>query len=399
MRGFSPFTKGNPLARIYISMLLFDVGEGALRFLVPVHLRDLGFRLSSVGFVTSAFAVATLASRIPTGFLYRPQRASMYIRTAGLVSSLAFLTLPFASRLAQFVALMVLDGIGWGVVTTILLTTLLSTRVEGMSTAASMGWYVGVNGLGHSFAALLGGTLADAVGVRGSFFIFAAIPFAATMIIGHRLSVAPDSQNATPRTAPEFGVIMQVRRLPTSVWIAFGAALYLNSINGMLNAFFPVLALGIGFSLTQAGTLASIRSGVSAVTRFMSIPVFERISVKRLTLPLLTLAGATAMGIGTTTSFLIQIPLWALNGVARGLVRVGTGTDAMDSLKEGQEGVAASVMSFGLDLGKVTGPLVAGLLADAIGLSKAFVWLPASLFAIYLLFLTVSRFARQPVST
>ena len=397
MRNFSPFHKGNPLARIYISMLLFDVGEGALRFLVPVHLRDLGFRLSTVGFVTSAFALATLASRIPTGLLYRPQRAAVYIRTAGLVSSLAFLTLPFASRFGQFVALMILDGVGWGVVTTILLTTLLSTRVEGMSTAASMGWYVGVNGLGHSFAALLGGTLADAVGVRGAFFVFAVIPFIATMIIGHRLPSAAASPSRTPR--PQFGAIAQVRGLPTSVWIAFGAALYLNSINGMLNAFFPVLALGIGFSLTQAGTLASIRSGVSAVTRFMSIPVFERISVKRLTVPLLILAGTTAMGIGTTTSFLIQIPLWALNGVARGLVRVGTGTDAMDSLTEGQEGAAASVMSFGLDLGKVTGPFVAGLLADVIGLSKAFVWLPAALFAIYILLLAASKLGRQPMTT
>lgn len=396
MNKFSPFHKGNPLARIYISMLLFDVGEGALRFLVPVHLKGLGFRLSTVGFVTSAFALATLASRIPTGFLYRPGRAAFYVRTAGLVSSLAFLTLPFASRFGQFVALMILDGISWGVVTTILLTTLLSTRVDGMSTAASMGWYVGVNGLGHSVAALLGGTLADIVGVRGSFFVFAVIPFTATMIIGHRLPRTGDSPRQ-PR--PQFGAIAQVRRLPTSVWIAFGAALYLNSINGMLNAFFPVLALGIGFSLTQAGTLASIRSGVSAVTRFMSIPVFERISVKRLTLPLLAVAGATAMAIGVTTSFLVQIPLWALNGVARGLVRVGTGTDAMDSLGEGQEGVAASVMSFGLDLGKVTGPLVAGLVADAIGLSNAFVWMPAALFLTYLLLLSISRFLRQPVTT
>lgn len=69
----------------------------------------------------------------------------------------------------------------------------------------------------------------------------------------------------------------------------------------------------------------------------------------------------------------------------RGFVRVGTGADAMESLSSGQEGGAAAVMSGGLELGKIIGPLSAGVVADQSGTPSAFYVVPGIFFGLYVL--------------
>lgn len=69
-------------------------------------------------------------------------------------------------------------------------------------------------------------------------------------------------RRSTLRAAWQTGV-GGLRHMPLAVWVAAVAAVYLNVMNGILNTFFPLLALLLGLSLSQAGLLASIRSGVS----------------------------------------------------------------------------------------------------------------------------------------
>lgn len=68
---------------------------------------------------------------------------------AGAASSLAFMLVPFVARVDVLVVLMVIDGLGWGTVTTLM----LASRSATMSASTAMGWYVGVTGLGHALAA------------------------------------------------------------------------------------------------------------------------------------------------------------------------------------------------------------------------------------------------------
>lgn len=392
---------GDPLARIYLLMMLFTLGEGGLRFLLPVYLEQQGVPFVAIGTVTSAFAIATLGARLPAGAMYRPDRTRWLILVAGTGSTVAFLLIPFTSRVELVTLLVILDGFGWGTVTTLLLTLMLSTRSPDVSASAAMGWYVGFQGLGHSLAGVTGGVLGDLLGLRGAFLVLAVVPMVATALISWRLprptaSALPDpSITRTKRPldlregARRWRAI--VRSMPLPVWIAAVAALYLNAMSGILNTFFPILALTLGMSLSQAGGLASIRSGVSAISRFLSIPVFERVPSSRLRLPLLAISAVTTAMVPLTGSFWLQTPLWVLNGASRGFIRVGTGADAMESLSDGQEGFAAAFMSAGLDVGKVVGPFLAGFVADYIGTSGAFYTVPAAIFTVYLVLELANR--------
>lgn len=386
----------NPLSRIYALMLLFTMGEGGLRFLVPVYLDSQGASFVAVGTVTSAFAVATLVARVPAGALYRPERARWLVLAAGTASSVSFVLVAFVSRVDIITVLMIIDGIGWGTVTTLLLTLMLSSRSANVSASSAMGWYIGVTGAGHALAGITAGVLADTLGLRPAFLVLAMLPLVATAVISWRMPrpSAPTTVAAGPSETWRRRWAGVLRGIPLPVWIAGVAALYLNAMSSILNTFFPILALTLGLSLSQAGGLASIRSGVSAIARFVSIPVFERVASERLRFPLLAISAVTTAVVPLTGVFLLQVPLWVLNGASRGFIRVGTGVDAMESLSDGQEGIAAAVMSSGLDLGKVVGPLLAGVVADQIGTAGAFYTVPAAFFGLYLM-LEAARLVRR----
>ena len=80
-------------------MLAFDTGEGALRFLMPVFVRELGQPYTIVGTMTAVFGLSTLLTRLPTGLAYRAHRARLLLVVAGLGCSVSFMLLAFTSSL------------------------------------------------------------------------------------------------------------------------------------------------------------------------------------------------------------------------------------------------------------------------------------------------------------
>jgi predicted MFS family arabinose efflux permease len=383
-------------------MLAFDTGEGALRFLMPVFVRELGQPYTIVGTMTAVFGIATLLTRLPTGLAYRAHRARRLLIVAGLACSLSFMLLAFTSSLPLVGLLIAIDGIGWGVVTTVLLSLMLANRPPRTTPAAAMGWFVGINGLGHALAALIGGVLADAIGIRAAFLALGAVPLIATVLMGRVLARQVSVEDSTPADAPAPPVrptrrVPQVRlaalgdglrrsvRVPTVVWTAAFVSFYANTMNSLLVSFFPLLALTLGMSLSQAGALSAIRSGTSALTRFAAIPVIERVGERRLRTPTMIASAAATTAVSLTPVFLLQAPIWALNGLFRGVLRVGTSAEAMSAVSDEDSGPTAALLSGGLDLGKIVGPLVAGAVADAVGVAGMFRVLPLGFLVVFLM--------------
>src|SRR5215218_3961003 len=122
----NPLDPRNPLAGIYLSTTLFELAEGALRFLVPLHLDQQGLGPEAIGIVLFAFAAASLLARGFTAGVYTHVRARRLIFGAGLASTLAYLLVPFVQdSVVLFGILLAIDGFGWGVATTTLLAVMM----------------------------------------------------------------------------------------------------------------------------------------------------------------------------------------------------------------------------------------------------------------------------------
>lgn len=387
----NPIDPRNPLARIYLVVLLFDLGEGALRFLVPVYLDTRGYGPGAIGIATAAFAAASLASRLPAGLAYRPDRAHLLILGAGATSAIAFAAAPFTSSIGLFTFLMAMDGLGWGIATTSLLTVMMRTKPPEISATAAMGWYVGFNGIGLALASIVGGLLGDLYGVRAAMLMLAIVPFLTAALISWRLptreddhsDTQPDFKGADTATGLTQRLALSLQSLPIPVWVAAFTALYLNVMNNILNSFFPLVGLALGFSLAQVGTLSGIRSGVSAISRFGAGTIFARVSTRKAHTPLLIASAVTTACVPSIPSYALQMPVWAANGVSRGLLRVSTGAEALETTPAGQEGLSAGVMSAGLDTGKILGPLIGGVVAEAIGIGSMFRVVPLTFLGVF----------------
>lgn len=390
----------NPLARVYLLIMLFDMAEGALRFLVPVLLESRGYGMAQVGGSVSAFAVATLLVRLPAGLLYQPQRARVLILGAGAASTMAFMAAPFTPTLWLFIGCMVLDGVGWGIATTALFGLMMSSRPPEIPARSAMGWYVGFTGVGHALAHSVGGVTGDLLGIGNAMLVLAQLPLLASALICWRMPPPArrpgNSQQSSQTTDAWAGrvsgsTVARLAHLPLAVWITCLTGLYLNVMNSLMNTFFPVLGLALGFSLAQIGSLASIRSGVSAAIRFVAVPILKHVSPHRLYLPMLVINAATTAALPITVVYLAQTVVWVTNGASRGLLRVSTGTEALENLNTGQEGLAAAVMSGGLDAGKIIGPLVGGVVAQFMGLQVMFYVVPLAFMAAFVTLLPLHR--------
>lgn len=410
----NPLDPRNPIAGLYLVAGLFELAEGALRFLVPINLDARGLTPAQIGFVIFAFSLTSLLSRGVAGVLFRPDRARALIIGAGLASTVAYLLTPFVTDVAAFTVLMAFDGFGWGIATTCLLTMVMLCTPTTISPASAMGWYIGFQGIAFAAATTVGGVLGQAIGVTGAMLALATLPVAAAVLISIRLppvvrpTDAPDLPGAPVeghgigrepvRGGALRASLRQVGLLPFAVWSAALVAVYLNVMNGLLASFFPLLGLAMGLSIAQVGTLSSIRSGISSIGRFGAGWLFDRVGPTRLHAPLLTVSAATLALLPAAGSYLAVLPLVAANGLSRGLLRVTTSATAMEATPGHQAGMAAAVMTAGLDVGKMLGPLIGGLVAASIGLEAMFRTVPFGFLAAYWAIAVFARRARpRPV--
>jgi predicted MFS family arabinose efflux permease len=390
------------LAPVYLSVFFFVAGNSALQILVPVFLaRREGLGPAAIGGVLGVFGIASLAARLPTGFAYTVARGRSFMLAGGAISAAAFALVPVVHGSFAFAALMLVNGVGWSVATTAQLALLVARPPGGVSTAAAMGWFSGATGLGNAAAGVLGGVTADVVGLRTTFFVLAVTPLLGALLMARGVASSSSLRGAgVPGVVPERTGSMWrlLTRTPIAVWSGVLVMFFINALNGVTNTFQPVMCVAAGLTLTQIGALSSIRSWASSSSRLGSGPLFARYDLAGLTLPLV-IAGtvSTAVIPDVRASFLLQIPLFVIAGVSRGLLRVTGSADAFDSVgaDDRRHGLTSALLYGGLDLGKIAGPVVGGAVAAAWGIPTMFRVVPLALLALYLVLIAAARRARS----
>jgi Major Facilitator Superfamily len=372
------------LAPVYASVFLFVAASAMLQVLVPVYLdREAGLGPAAVGTIVAAFAVASLAARLPVGLTYSAARGRFFVIAGGAMSATAFAAIPLTHNAVALGALMALNGLGWSVATTVQLALLVARPPAGISTAAAMGWFSGATGLGN-VTAVLGGISADLIGLTTTFYVLALTPLLAAVLMAWR--VGGVVRSAEIRAAGRMPIRLLVR-VPLAVWAGVLVMFFINGLNAITNTFHPLLALGAGLSLTQISALASIRSWASSSSRFGSGPLFQRFDRAGVTLPLVAVGTlATCLIPSVIASFALQVPLFLLAGVSRGLLRVTGSADAFESVgaDDRRHGVVAALLYGGLDLGKIAGPVIGGVVASTWGIATMLRVVPVGFLLLYL---------------
>jgi predicted MFS family arabinose efflux permease len=374
------------LVPLYVASGILTLGEGGVLVLLSPYLESRGLTEAAIGTVVSVYGIASLVTRLPAGLAYASGWAIPLISGGCLLSALAFMLLPATSNPILLGALVALDGIGFAAATTVVMAGLIERRPAEADAGSVMGWYSGSTGAGYAVSGFVAGSAGDALGIPGAILLLAAVPLAASFLLPAALRAARPLRTAAPEIQSLPGRIRALMRAPAAVWLAFLVTLYINLVSGVLFTFFPLYGLAIGLSLTQIGLLAGIHGALATTVRFFSGLIFGWISYRG-SLPIMVVtSGVAVAALGSVRLFGALVIAWATIGFARGILRVASGALVLDeaAATDSQRGGASAIYLAGLDLGKVLGPLIGGLGAEAAGLPATFVGLGVAFPILYL---------------
>lgn len=376
-------------APVYVSVFLLVAGNSALSVLVPVFLsREAHLSTPTIGAIVGVYGTAALVTRLPVGLMYTLARGQRLLLAGAAVCAAAYALVPLGNGPLQLAALLALNGLGWSTATTAQLALLVGRPPDGASRASAIGWFAGATALGSMAGGALGGVTADIIGLRATFFLLAATPLLAALLMVRRVrrskAFIVDPREPSVADGPAWRLLLH---MPPAVWTGVLVMFFINGLNALTQTFHPLLALAAGLSITQIGVLSSIRSWSSGTSRFGSGALFARFDAAVFTLPLVVIGTLAVCLIPSLIhSFLLQIPLFAMAGLSRGLLRVTGSADAFEAVGAGdrRHGLISASLYAGLDLGKIVLPVVGGVVAGAWGIATMFRVVPLGLFVLYL---------------
>ena len=374
--------------RSYVVVAATTAAEGMVSFLLPPYLASVAFPVDVIGLLLAAGALASLASRLPAGVLYRGRRARRLLVASLGVGLITTLLIPTTRDPLAFAVLRALGGFAFGVATTVNLARFMETLPPGRDRVAAMGYFSASLAFGYMIGNGLGGFAGDLLGYPLAFTI-AAGNFLLGVVVATTLP-APVRATAVPRERPPAASRprdgrLRVLRAPGVLRVAVAAFLlsFMQTISG---AFFPLFGLSVGLALWEVGIVRIATALTNVVTRGVGGVVVVRMGRGRVMHLGLALQGLGLMLLPMVAGFWPLFFLMTAVATFRAIVLVANTVALSEDIDETQvsRGIASGIYNASNDLGNVVAPALGGWVAALFGLGSMFQLLPPLVFALYL---------------
>lgn len=358
---------------VLAAAFLFNLGQGVLRPSMPLYLQQVfSARYGMVTLIPVVFGAGKWVASLPTGYLMdrlgrRPLMAGgLLVIAASDVASI------MASGYAVFLALRALAGVGWAMFATAATTTMVDVPAASRR-ARAVSVLMMSETLGLLLGSAAGGWLYQGVGTASPFVFEAACMLVAALVVGGWSSPAAVGP-APPVASRDQSVLRTVLSTPGVLPLGLTNAALIAVQTGLVVFLVPLYlvsraqldpgAVGVLVSLNVLGRLAALWLGGG---------VSDRTGRMRVLVPGL-LAYAVLLGGLTLLTHPVALGVWSLAiGGAAGLVAPLPTALIGDQVPPELRAVAIGWLRTVTDTGQILGPLLMGALADASGLSSAFV--------------------------
>jgi MFS family permease len=330
--------------------------------------------------VISAFALMRLISALGCGRLVNHFGERLVLGAGITIVAVSSALAGLSANYGQLLTLRGVGGIGSAMFSVSASSLLLSVTSSGQRGRA-MGAFSGGFLLGGIAGPGLGG-LVTGWSLRAPFFLYAGT-LAAAGGVGLLLLPHHRSKHGKPveRAEQSLLTVREAFRLP-----AFRAAAGVNLVDnwaavGARSALVPLLVVEV---LHRSPIWTGIGLTVFTLGNIVTLTLGSRLADRRGRRPLL-LAGCLGSAAGTTLLVLPHsLPLFlvamAVFGLGSGLLDVAPGA-MLGDVAGGRGGTVVATYQMAGDIGSLTGPVLAGALADTAGFSTAFALTTAVLLA------------------
>ncbi|MDQ1740236.1 MAG: transporter, family, multidrug resistance protein [Pseudonocardiales bacterium] len=375
--------RGLPVEVGVLSAVAFFVaaGFGIVAPAIPVFARSFGVSRTAAGAVISAFALMRLVSALGCGRLVNRFGERLILGLGITIVAVSSALAGLAANCGQLLTLRGVGGIGSAMFSVSASSLLLGATTSGQRGRA-MGAFSGGFLLGGIAGPGLGG-LVTGWSLRAPFFLYAGT-LAAAGGVGLALLPRRTGRRGTGVAQAAAQSVLSVRqafRLP-----AFRAAAGVNLADnwaavGARSALVPLLVVEV---LHRSPIWTGIGLTVFTLGNIITLTIGSRLADQRGRRPLL-LTGCLGSAVGTSLLVLPHsLPLFlvamAVFGLGSGLLDVAPGA-MLGDVAGGRGGTAVATYQMAGDIGSLTGPVLAGALADSAGFSTAFALTTAVLLA------------------
>lgn len=364
---------GLPREVVVLSAVAFSVavGFGIVVPAIPIFAKQFGVSNTAAGAVISAFAFMRLVSALGSGRLVNRLGERVVLATGIGIVAVSSALAGLAQSYPQLLLLRGIGGIGSAMFTVSAISLLLRVSPPDQRGRATGMWQSGFL-LGAIAGPALGGPL-TAISLRAPFFVYAATLAAAGGIGMLFLTHTPlHEREAAAKQAPQRTTLGQALRIS-----GYRAALVTNLGNGwaLFGVRSSLIPLFVTSGLGASATWVGIGFFVSAATQGALLLPAGRLADHTGRRPAMIIGATVAtlsMGlIATFESLPLYVLAMALFGVGAAFLAVAPSA-AVGDVVAGRGGTVVAAFQMTADLGAVTGPLVAGWLADTYSFGAAF---------------------------
>jgi DHA1 family multidrug resistance protein-like MFS transporter len=345
--GFTGFTLVMPFLPLYFRQLgVTDVGEIALWS---------GLSLGVTPAITALMAPlwGRLADRVGRKIMIERSLASFVIVMAAI---------GFVTQAWHVFALRAVQGLfaGYGA----LALTMAADAAPRDRMAFAIGTVQTAQRIGPALGPVIGGAVAQMVGLRRAFFVTAAFYLVALVLVfvmyHERRTHHVDDEKSNERIT--FGSVLALENFVLLIGVVFGLQFVDRSFGPVLPLYIAELGTPIDRVPILSGILFSISAGAGAVGNHLARGLLERTSARRV------IAGCAAVAAAGTMTYVFADGIGVLAigttvfGLALGAASTAAYTAAGSVIPAAARGAGFGLLTTGSLIGLATSPVICGLL-------------------------------------
>ncbi len=354
-----------------VAIFLVDVMAGIISATFSLFAKDLGATVFVVGVLSSLTGLTALFSSIPIGSLSdRIGRARVLI--AGVIGftgvMLLFAVAPSPIFLVPGRLLLGAAGVGAFWIASAYLGDIVTSAERGIA----FGLLTTSMGLGFTVGPIIGGQLADTLGMRWAYVVGAIIGLVSISLIRIYLWEPARPKTSLSRTRLSLRDNLRIGHNRQLLAISAGSFVLAFSFDGAISTLFPLYGSGLGLTTAVIGTMFAIRAFASSSIRFPGGALAGRVGSRKLVIAAIIVQSIAVAGIATTESR-TGLTLWLmLEGLGFGVFLTSSQAYLAENTVAESRGAAIGFYSMVGGLGSAIAPLVLGFVGDVASLPTAF---------------------------
>ena len=387
------FSEYGLLIAVILELVMIDLGSGITTPVLPLYAGSLGAGIGLAGTIVGAIGVSRTLVDLPAGYLATRVNRRLLLGLSPLLVAVAALGAAVAPGYWLLVPARLLEGAGIALVNTIAMIALADSVAGKGNRGRIMSLYQAARRGGNGLGPLVGGVLADALGYRAVYLVYAALAAASFLWawFGIPRSYAGRPQSAAEGEKRPGGKAGPFLLHPAFIVVCLVAFAFFFGRIASRRLIIPVLGQQVlGLSASRIGLALTLATVSNLVTLYYMGNLTDRVGSRPVVVASGLLSAASLVGYALSdnlATFVLASLFW---GFCSGFGGPARNVYLMDISPRHLYPLLLSVYRTVADTGFILGPFLLGLVSGAAGLAWA-LYVAAGLFtAVTAAFLVVA---------